>query len=244
LKVRKDPAGYQDVEGAVMNEAALDAMDIGSLSAVSLMFQTGYLTIGRIDRQIDRLARYALITPNLEVRAAFSQHIVLGLTGVSIDASQTAQEAMLESLDTGEPGKLADVLHGLFASIPYELHIDAEAYYHSILYAILRWLGFQVEAEVSTSRGRIDGVLDLPPSVTGGRAKVYIIECKYCWPEAGKDTDTLLDEAIAKGFAQIDGRGYCERYINSGKDVYKTVVAVSGRDAVRVRYQLISCEAR
>ena len=59
--------------GAVMNEAALDAMDIGSISAGSLMFQTGYLTIGRIERQIDRLARYALITPNLEVRAAFSQ---------------------------------------------------------------------------------------------------------------------------------------------------------------------------
>ena len=147
---------------------------------------------------------------------------------------------MFESLDAGEPDKLADVLHSLFASIPYELHIDAEAYYHSILYAILRWLGFQMEAEVSTSRGRIDGVLELPPPVTGGHGKVYVIECKYCRPEAGKDTDTLLEEAISRGFAQIDGRGYCERYINSGKDVYKTAVAVTGRDEVRVRYRQIS----
>jgi len=71
--IQQDPTNYQNVDGAVMNEAALDAMDIGSLSAVSLMFQTGYLTIGKIERQIDRLARYTLVTPNLEVRAALSQ---------------------------------------------------------------------------------------------------------------------------------------------------------------------------
>jgi len=70
--IRQDPANYRNADGAVMNEAALDAMDIGSLSAVSLMFQTGYLTIGKIEQQINRLARYTLVTPNLEVRAAFS----------------------------------------------------------------------------------------------------------------------------------------------------------------------------
>jgi len=234
--IKRDPESFQRVDGAVMNAAALDAMDIGSLSAVALMFQTGYLTIQKIEWQIRRLPRYTFVSPNMEVRAAFNQHIVVGLTGISIDSSQSAQESMLDALDIGEPEKLADVLHRLFASIPYELHIDAEAYYHSILYAILGWLGFHIEAEVSTSRGRIDGVLELPPASASDKGKVYVIECKYSRPEAGKDQDILLEEAITRGFTQINDRGYSERYAGLGNEIYKTVIAVTGRDKVKVRY--------
>ena len=234
--IKRDPESFQRVDGAVMNAAALDAMDIGSLSAVALMFQTGYLTIQKIEWQIRRLPRYTFVSPNMEVRAAFNQHIVVGLTGISIDSSQSAQESMLDALDTGEPEKLADVLHRLFASIPYELHIDAEAYYHSILYAILGWLGFHIEAEVSTSRGRIDGVLELPPASASDKGKVYVIECKYSRPEAGKDQDILLEEAITRGFTQINDRGYSERYAGLGNEIYKTVIAVTGRDKVKVRH--------
>jgi len=80
-------------------------------------------------------------------------------------------------------------------------------------------------------------VLELPPAYAGGSEKVYVIECKYSRQETGKDTEALLEEALDRGFAQIADRGYCERYIGCGKEVYKTAVAVAGRDDVRVRYE-------
>jgi len=63
------------------------------------------------------------------------------------------------------------------------------------------------------------------------------MECKYNRREVGKETETLLEEALERGFAQIGDRGYCDRYIGSGNEVYKTAVAVVGRDDVGVRYE-------
>jgi hypothetical protein len=44
-------------------------------------------------------------------------------------------------------------------SIPHYIHKDAEGYYHSLLYLFLKTLGFKVNAEVPTSRGRMDMLL-------------------------------------------------------------------------------------
>ncbi len=49
----------------------------------------------------------------------------------------------------------------LLSSIPYSLQIAKEAYYHSLLYAILRCLNFDVASEVMTSRGRIDMIFSI-----------------------------------------------------------------------------------
>ena len=128
-------------------------------------------------------------------------------------------------------GHLRDILKPLFASIPYQLHVDAEAYYHSIFYAIMNLLGFEVSAEVSTSKGRIDAVLETAD-------KVYVLEFKYesCAPDANAEAKRkLFDEALEKGVKQIKGKGYADRYVGGGKEVIQAAFAFLGRDDIEMR---------
>jgi|LakMenEpi03Aug12_release.lakeMendotaPanAssembly.Ray.scaffolds.fasta_scaffold94657_2 hypothetical protein len=59
----------------------------------------------------------------------------------------------------------------VFGSIPHTLFLPQEAYYHSVIYLVLRLLGFTVEAERLNNLGRLDAVLEL-------RDVVYILEFK------------------------------------------------------------------
>ena len=199
-------------------------MDIDTVAPISLMFQTGYLTVRSVKRRAGFPPIYALVMPNNEVRDAFNRHIFMSFTETDANAAQSTQQTMLSALESGEPERLETVLNGIFASIPYEIHIDREAYYQSVFYCITQMLGFRTDAEVSTSRGRIDGVLELPE-------RVYILEFKY---RKGAETDEILREAASEAMAQIDGRGYAERYAGCGKEVIKAAVGMAGRGAVRV----------
>ena len=142
-----------------------------------------------------------------------------------------------------------DILRGLFASIPYNLHVNLEAYYHSIFYAVMTILGFDMDAEVSTSKGRIDAVLELED-------KVYVFEFKYCKcpPGAGEaEKQSLFEAALAEAMAQINGRGYSDKYMVKhiggsndaktgtptsapAKTIYQAAFAFLGRDEIEMKY--------
>ena len=127
------------------------------------------------------------------------------------------------------------MLKSLFSAIPYQLHINAEAYYHSIFFSVMYVLGFKIDAEVSVSRGRIDAVLELDD-------KVYIFEFKYehCPPDADDALKRkIFDKALELGMKQIAERGYADKYIGSGKKVYQAAFAFLGRDNVEMLTNIV-----
>jgi hypothetical protein len=89
-------------------------------------------------------------------------------------------------------------LRTLFANIPSNLHISQEAYYHSMLMMLMMVVGYEVEGEVNTDKGRIDVVLKK------GR-EVIVVEIKH---GKGRKIEKLLKEAMA----QIKGKKYYEKY--------------------------------
>ena len=90
-------------------------------------------------------------------------------------------------------------IKSLFASIPSHIFIgDREAYYHSIIYLILKLAGADVRSEEPTNRGRIDAVLE-----TGN--KIYIMEFKI-----GSEQEAI---------EQIKRMKYYEKYLGSGKEI-------------------------
>jgi len=166
--------------------------------------------------------------PNLEVREAFNLSITADFTENDEDFTENAYWRMKESLRTGDLQDVLVILRSLFASIPYELHIAKEAYYHSIFYAIINVLGFDVDAEASVSGGRVDAVLELED-------KVYIMEFKYmgCAPETpSSDKQKLFDKALEEGMRQIESRGYAKKYAGNGKEIIKAAFAFLGRDDI------------
>ena len=129
---------------------------------------------------------------------------------------------------------MLEILRGFFASIPYELHVDLEAYYHSIFYTFMSALGFDMEVEMSVSKGRVDAVLELDD-------KVFVMEFKYmkCAPDTGIEKKrALFEKALDDAMKQINDRGYASKYEGSGKTVYQAAFAFLGRDDIEMRVEL------
>ena len=232
--MKKKPFGYIDFDHIEMGEWDMDAFDIDNIDVVPLMFQTGYLTIKAVLDDMDP-AVYSLSLPNFEVRQAFSLHLLAEFTENSASFARSAYMQISNALKAGDFKQMLITLKALFASIPYELHISREAYYHSIFYAVMSLLGFDVEAEVSTAHGSIDAVLELED-------KAYVMEFKYrgCPPDAlEEDKRKLFEEALEEGMAQIKGKGYADKFIGSSKTVYLAAFAFLGRDDIDMRAEML-----
>jgi hypothetical protein len=91
-------------------------------------------------------------------------------------------------------------------------------------------LGFNIDAEVSVSRGRIDAILELDD-------KVYIFEFKYkdCPQEASAEEKQKLSRAsLDEAMTQIKDRGYQQKYEGGNKKVYQAAFVFLGRDNIEM----------
>ena len=227
--IKQDPGIYTNLKNFRITEIMLDSSEIEELDAELLLFQTGYLTV-KEKTTIDYEPLYTLDIPNNEVRKAFDLHVLAAFSGKRQPRVKQAQIDINEALRAGDMQRVLELLRGLFASIPHQLHIDREAYYHSIFYAVMSVLGFDIEAEVSTSKGRIDAVLECDD-------KVYVMELKYsdCEPDAAADTKRkLFDKTLGEGMAQIKAKGYAEKFAGSGKQIILVALAFLGRDDIEM----------
>jgi hypothetical protein len=227
--LKERPQGYLDIQEAVITENLLDSHDIEKAPLVSLLFQTGFLTVKSVDEGPP--ANYSLGFPNNEVSQSCSQLFLAGISEDTEPFNGTFAKSMRRSLDTGTPEDFEEPLRGLFAAIPYHLHIPAEAFYQAVFLAAMQFLGFRIQGELCTATGRIDGVIQRPD-------KLYILEFKYIKADAKVTTDErsrLLEAAINDAFEQIETKQYADRYLGTDGQVCKVAVAVCGRGDVRVR---------
>ena len=176
----------------------LDSADVTNINIIALLFQTGYLTVKRVHPSL-RGTRYDLGYPNHEVAQAFQQYLLAEFINVSTSQIGTLLLADLqEALEGEQIERFITILNAIFAGIPYTLFLPEEAYYHSIVYLVLKLLGFSILAEPLTSQGRIDALLELPD-------KIYILEFKMSSAQIALD--------------QIRARGYAQAYRASGKPI-------------------------
>jgi len=225
-------ASYLDMENIEISEWSLDVVRLENIPIASLMFQTGYLTIGQVRYDLAE-PTYLLRIPNYEVQIAFNMHMLAMLTKSGEEAANKSQIGLQRAFESGDLDKALAVLKSLFASIPYQIHIGQEAYCHSIFYAVLKITGFDIQADVSTARGRVDAILDM-------EEYVYIIELKYedCPAGASGETKQKLDsKVLAEGIAKIKKKGYHTKYTGSGKKIILASFAFLGRDNIDMAYE-------
>jgi hypothetical protein len=204
------------LEPAKMKQTEYNSFDYRTLDTKQLFFQSGYLTIkDAVQSSFNEELVYTLGIPNEEVRQSLMDYLTSSFAEYPVDKTISTRERMMEALLKGDATVFETNLKELFANIPYQLHIKREAYYHSLLLLWLNMLGFHVDAEVSTSRGRIDAVWTW-------KERAVIAEVKYASRGALK---TLLDTAME----QIKEKGYCERYTATHQRVAQLVVAFSGK---------------
>ncbi len=188
---------------ATFNLADLSGSNVPFERTVQLLFQTGYLTLDHL-LDMGMLRSYALRFPNFEVRSSFE--VGLLTTYERLSEPNTYAVKLFRAAMSGDTALLIDCLREFFAGLSYDIQVKQEKYYQSIVYTIFRMCGMELQTEVTTNIGRIDGVLD-----TEGH--LYIIEFK-------------LERSAAEAVAQIDTQKYAEQYIRPAREKGQRVHAL------------------
>jgi len=208
-----DPQELEEIE---VDDTFFDKFSLESLDMSGLLFQTGYLTIKRIEHQ-GRLPNYFLGYPNMEVYRALIHCLLEAFTYKVHSTVNSAVLKMQRALERGNVELFIKQLEILLADISYHLHPKNnseeasfkmwEGYFHTIIYLITSFIGLFVESEITKHKGRLDLTVETEKFL-------YLMEFK-------------LDEPAENAIEQIKNREYIKSYTNSPKTIYLVGIGFS-----------------
>jgi hypothetical protein len=199
IKLIKDQQSeIVEFENLLVENYTFDSYDVENIEIPALLFQSGYLTVNKITTK-DENETYHLSYPNKEVRDSFLNYLFGEYAQKNLSAGTRILKRMSKAIAADDMDRFMQEIKSLFASIPYHIFIgEREAYYHSIIYLLLRLNGAAVKTEDPTNIGRIDAVVET-------ENKIYIMEFKM-----GSHHEAL---------EQIKEKKYYEKYLGKGKEI-------------------------
>lgn len=199
-KIINEQVNLAKIEKAFVDNEVLSSFDVGDISPIALLFQTGYLTIDSVGSKIGMIA-YTLKLPNKEVQQSLHRLVLNHYLNKQIDTFAPRSE-LYDSLLAHDLDKLEAIIKAFVASIPHNWHrnnpiANYEGYWASVFYALFASLGFKTITEDATSLGNIDMTLIV-------YNHIYIFEFKV----VGGQTDQPQGTALA----QIQNKHYADKY--------------------------------
>ena len=184
---------------AVVEE--FDAPTETMTSITPLLYQSGYVTIKDYDKELEL---YTLDIPNKEVRVGLMRSLLPYY--VTNDTREATNMVAFLSRDirNGDIDTALRRLQAFLSTIPQCDNTKYEGHYQQIFYIIFSLLGYYVDVEVRTPRGRVDMVLRT-------KSTLYTFELK-------------LDKSAAVAMEQIDLKNYPERFVLCGLPIVKVAV--------------------
>ncbi len=214
--IRDTRINPQELEEVEVEDGFFDKFSLESLDISGLLFQTGYLTVKRIEYERD-LTNYFLGYPNREVYKAFTHNLLEAFTYKTDSIVSSALSKMRRGLKQGNIELFIKQLETLLADISYHLHPPNkseegifkmwEGYFHTIIYLITSFLDVHVESEVTKHKGRLDLTVETDDFL-------YLMEFK-------------LDKPAEDAIQQIKSRDYLKSYINSPKTIHLVGIGFS-----------------
>jgi hypothetical protein len=196
---------------------------------IALLFQAGYLTIKEVSvdqRQYPFLAGrpinrkiFTLGLPNLEVGISLAEVILLPRleAGFTSDAVLSLTNDFVNSIEKVDEKLFTKALGDLLECVPYQIAGKNESHYHSNILLALKMMGFNVEGEDSTGRGRIDIVVRYGNTIV-------LIETKYT------NKVDEIDAKLRQAFEQIDDRQYYRKFAHEGKQIILAGIVFANKD--------------
>ena len=189
----------QQIGGQKVFATAFDAPTEQMTSITPLLYQNGYITIKDYDA---RLNLYTLDIPNKEVRLGLMESLLPHyVPSTEANRAATLTAYLFDSIDRGNMDEALQLLQTFLSTIPQCDNTDYEGHYQSLLYVIFSLLGFYVDVEVRTPRGRVDMVLRT-------KTTLYTFELK-------------LDKNATVAMEQINLKNYPERFALYGLPIVK-----------------------
>jgi Predicted AAA-ATPase/PD-(D/E)XK nuclease superfamily len=188
---------HYELKNIRAGSSSFDTSNLSNLDYVSVLFQTGYLTI----KEDFGYEMYGLDFPNTEVQDAFNQFLLGEYAEQHPGRMQPAVFNLFLALKTDDFQEVKLIFNALFASIPNDYFVQSrEKYYHAIVFLTFRLLGFFTQIEINSGQGRLDCVVFVDN-------KIFLFEFK-------------LDQSVAKALAQIKTKNYYRQFQGQGKDIY------------------------
>lgn len=176
----------------------LNSIDIMDQNPLPLLYQSGYLTLKSYDPRFDE---YLLGFPNREVEEGFIKYLLPFYTPKTQDKNTFSIGRFVKDVEKGDAESFMHRLQNFFASGDYQVVGNTEKYFQNTLYVFFRLLGFYVEVERHTTRGRMDIVMQTPDYI-------YILELK-------------INQTAAVALQQIEEKGYARPFISDPRQLFK-----------------------
>ena len=164
---------------------------------ITLMYQTGYLTISGYD---SRFNTYNLDYPNEEVKSGFLNSLSQ-LYAPALIQGEFSVVRFIRDIERGDVESFMTRFTSFLSGNDYEIQGDLELYFQNTMSVMLKMMGLYVKTEYHTSHGRIDIIFDTDKYV-------YIIELKR-------------DQSPEIALKQIEEKGYDKPFLSSGKQIIR-----------------------
>ena len=183
--------------------AAIDAM---YENPIPLFFQSGYLTIKGYD---SRFCSYQLGFPNTEVEQGFAQFMATYYHGRSRNGGFSIVR-FVKAVEAGDVDGFMTLLKAFYADGDYQLVGSLEIYFQNSLMMLFKLLGFYVQVERHTSKGRMDVTIQT-------NDYIYILELK-------------VDESAETALRQIEEKQYAAPFSADQRKLFKIGVCFSSEE--------------
>ena len=185
-----------------LKSSVFDAPTETMTDAVPLLYQSGYITIKDYNKMLDL---YTLDIPNKEVRLGLMESLLPDYVNNKTPEATTRVAYLFYDIQNGDMDAALHRLQEFLSTIPYCDNTRFEGHYQQVFYIIFSLLGYYVDVEVRTPRGRVDIVLRT-------KTTLYVMELK-------------LDKSAGEAMEQIDLKNYPERFALCGLPVVKVAVS-------------------
>ena len=201
-----------------LKSSVFDAPTETMTDAVPLLYQSGYITIKDYNKMLDL---YTLDIPNKEVRLGLMESLLPYYVNNKTPEATTMVAYLFYDIQNGDMDAALHRLQEFLSTIPYCDNTRFEGHYQQVFYIIFSLLGYYVDVEVRTPRGRVDIVLRT-------KTTLYVMELK-------------LDKSAGEAMEQIDLKNYPERFALCGLPVVKVAVCFDSERCTIGDWEIIGC---
>ena len=195
-------------EGMDVDGRSLEEYRLNSSEPVPLLYQTGYLTIKKYEKEFES---YTIALPNEEVKYGLYKRLLPLYVGFPNDDKKIEIVNFLKEIRAGKVDEFMERINNIFASAPkstnqkqYELNCQA------FVWLIFKLIGEFILCEVKNGNGRSDAVV-------WEKDIIYVFEFK-------------MDGSAKEAIEQIDSKNYLIPYKNDGRRIIKIGVNYSSTE--------------
>lgn len=200
---------YTSLESEIeVGRRTIENYRLDSKNALPMLYQTGYITIKRYDKEFDS---FILGLPNKEVKYGLYENLVPLYAGYEEKSDNIEILNFVREIRTGKVEEFMERINNIFAAAPkqsnqkqYELNCQA------FVWLIFKLMGEFVLCEVQNGKGRSDAVV-------WEKDTIYIFEFK-------------IDKTAKEAMEQINGKDYPIAYKNDGRKIVKVAVNYSSTE--------------